>query len=79
MKRCTPCGREYPDSATHCPHCLSVAHIYEPSRDEIEAACEAIQATWSPGVRRQRYYTRGLPVEIERVRRCERATGRRTI
>lgn len=31
-----------------------MSRVYEPTPDEIKAACEAIRATWSEAVRRQR-------------------------
>ncbi len=63
---CDTCGRRYARNYKHCPHCHAQRHHYEPSADEIAAACEAIRARWPLSRLRQQEGWQELEVAVAR-------------
>lgn len=77
LKTCSICGWTWdPNPWTKCPRCVARTEAYEPTPDEIRQACEAIQQTWSPQMKRARCALPPVPAATPVV---SQMTGRRRL
>lgn len=74
------CGRLYDAELEQCPFCEFSRRHWEPTREEIAAACERIRRAWSEAEEYRRQHGHAYaPLEIELfVRPGGRRVDRRT-
>ena len=61
------CGRLYDANLDACPYCHFTRRHWEPTHEEIKAACERIREAWTETRERKARRATTEPLEVERA------------